>query len=503
MIFFRKLQEGSLLLAIIVPAWWLGASTAGGQWALLWLGALALAAGYVGKGAGLWARSNGTEGGVVDEGDGWGAKLPGLGLAGRWCVVAAVLFLGWVLVQALNPSHGLVPAFGQAATTVGGMPAELAERPHVRWLPSGLATPFGRVGGDAIPHGNAWRQLLVFGSAALLGAGVVLTVDRAARARRALEWGVLQGATFSAVALAHNLSGSGLTYWKYYDPVYRLGGPQFPHDNQQVAYQLLLLTVAVAACLVRGRVAPFPGLAGRRGWLIAAAVIVYAATVTSRPRSGLLLGTLLVVGALALKGWRARPERRRLVGWVASGGVIALGLAVVTVTPLRETVARFGELSDRPSALFTGGNFRPLQHRAGWLMVEERPWVGWGGGSYLYLSPVYSRRVPELMQVLRSQGQNHHPVFPHADGDWLEFLVEYGVLGTVLLATSVGAWAWWILARIRRLGTVASVFAAGGALVLAQGTIDPVLRNPAVLGAMIAAAWLAVVFQRMEEEADQ
>jgi hypothetical protein len=151
-----------------------------------------------------------------------------MGRVGRVCVVAAGLFLGWILVQALNPSHVLVPGYGASATSVGAMPAELAQRPHAGWLPSGLATPFDRLGADPMPHANAWRQLLIFGAVAAFGGAMRTAVNCASRARRALEWGVVHAVVFSGVALAHTLSGSGLTYWKYYDPVYRLGGPQSP-----------------------------------------------------------------------------------------------------------------------------------------------------------------------------------------------------------------------------------------------------------------------------------
>jgi O-antigen ligase len=233
--------------------------------------------------------------------------------------------------------------------------------------------------------------------------------------------------------------------------------------------------------------------------LIAGAAVVFFATATSRPRSGLLLGVLLVTAALFLKGWRSRPERRGLVVWTAIGGVAILGAALTTVRPLRETLARFGEFSGRPGAVLTGGHFRPLQHRVAWLMVADRPWLGWGGGSYLYLSPLYVERVPALMQVLREQRQNHRPVFSHADGDWLEFIVEYGLTGAALLATVAVSWAAWTLKRIRRLGTEPLVLAAGAGVVLAQATIDPVLRSPAVLSALVAVAWLVVTMAHAEE----
>jgi O-antigen ligase len=324
-------------------------------------------------------------------------------------------------------------------------------------------------------------------------------VNTVSRVRLALEWGVMHAALFSALALAHNLSGATLTYWKFYDPVYRLGGPQFPHDNQQVAYQLLLLTGVLAAGFAGGEARPFAQQRWRRLWLLGAIALVYAGTVTCRPRSGLLLGTVLVVAALALRGVRAKPEHRRRVAWFAVAAAGALALALTTVRPLRETVARFGEFSRQPSTVFTGGSFRPLQHRVAWAMVADQPWLGWGGGSYLYLSPVYAPRVPELMQALRNQRQNHRPVFPHADGDWLEFIVEYGVAGAALLVTIAVSWLVWMLGRIRLLGTSSLVMAAGVLLVLAQALIDPVLRNPVVLATLAATAWLAVMLQRERE----
>jgi O-antigen ligase len=212
-----------------------------------------------------------------------------------------------------------------------------------------------------------------------------------------------------------------------------------------------------------------------------------------------LLGTVLVVGALGLKALRAKPEHRRRVVELSAAGGVALLIALATVGPLRENVARFGEFAARPSAVFTGGNFRPLQHQVAWAMVRDRPWFGWGGGSYLYLSPAYAPRVPEMMHALRSQRQNHRPIFPHADGDWLEFIVEYGLVGAALLVTIAAGWLVWVLGRIRSLGTASLVMAAGVMLVLAQALIDPVLRNPAVLGALVAVAWIAVMLQSERE----
>ena len=139
-----------LALAAAVPAWWLGTSTPSAQITFAVLSAVAL-------GCGVKARAE-----TVD-GDNAAKRSMGRKL-GRIATAAALLFLGWITVQMLNPSHAALPGWG---------PGVLAEQAHVSWLPSGIAAPFARTAGDVMPYENGARQLLVFAGVGLFAAAVV------------------------------------------------------------------------------------------------------------------------------------------------------------------------------------------------------------------------------------------------------------------------------------------------------------------------------------------
>ncbi|OAM91280.1 O-antigen ligase family protein [Termitidicoccus mucosus] len=472
-----------LSAAWIVPAWWLGGSTVSGQWILLVLAGAALA-------AAVWRRAVSPHDGFLrsppdgaEDEAGASAPVPGGGIkAAAWCYGAAGLFLFYLLVQALNPAFRF-----SAGHPVG----TLREIGHVPWLPSGIIAPFAAGWEGSPPFENPWRYLLVFGGAVALVCATTLGLNRVTLVRRWLEVMLAHAAMFSAVSLAHNLSGSRLTYWFLYDAANRLGGPVFPNGNQQGAYQLLLLAVALAALFVRSGARPFPSLPHRGVWLGAAVTLVWLGVMSGRHRAGMVLGAMLAVAAVFL-AWRraANPAVKRRVVVAAAAGVAVMLAGILTVPAWRETAARFGEVAG-PRELVRGGSFRPLLHETAWLMSKDERLFGWGGGAYLYLFNEYSASVPDLAAAFERQGL-HRVVFAHADSDWLEFLVEYGILGLAFLATPLVCWLGWLARRARRLPAATWMLTAGALAVFAQATLDPVFRNPVTLAALVIVFWTGV-----------
>lgn len=467
-----------LSLAWILPAWCFGASTVSGQCLLLVLAGAALLLAWMQR------RSRGREP-DLNERDALDAGLRSRsGNKARWAYAGSVLFLCYVLVQALNPAFGF-----ERGWPVG----RLFEIPHVAWLPSGMATPFSASaagGGGAVPCENSWRYLLIFSGAAMLVWATAAGVHQTGLLRRWLEVMFVHAVVFSVVAIVHNVSGSRLTYWLFYDPANRLGGPQFPNGNQQGAYQVILLAITLAAARVGSGARPFAALRWRRRLMLAAPAIVWLGCVSGRHRAGILLGTALVVFALLQIWWRARSRVRLKIAVLAVCGAAVLATGVSVAPPLRETFGRFAEFRDAPALLLRGGNFRTLQHEVAWGIFGDARAFGRGGGCYLYLFNEYYRRVPELAAELDAQKLNR-VVFPHADGDWQEFLAEYGIAGMALFVMPLMCWLAWLLPRWRRARAGVWMLAAGVACVLAQATIDPVFRNPVVLATTACAAWLA------------
>jgi len=471
--------------AWVLPAWWFGASHVGGEWLLLLLATAALILALLRKYRPKPSR--------YDTANERRAATPRYRTWGHnrafWAGGASLLFLGYILLQALNSEYGFVPGW-----PVG----KLFPQPHLAWLPSGLATPFSAFSQDAngaVPFENAWRYLLIFSGAIVLMWATALGLNRTRLVRAWLEMMLAHAVLFSAVALAHNLSGSRLTYWFFYDPANRLGGSQFPNGNQQGAYQLILLAITLAAAFTCSEARPFPALRKRRVWMIFAPLIVWLGVVTGWHRAGLLLGTFLMLFALALAWQRGNARTRAWLAGFAACGMAILLAGFLSVRSLRETTGRFSEVLDNPSALLAGGEFRSWQHEVAWQMHRDAPWYGWGAGSYLYLFGTYYPRVPQLTAHFEAQRLNR-VVFAHADGDWLEFLLEYGIVGMALLMTPAICWLAWLLPRVRRVGREVWLLTAGIACVSAQAAIDPALRNPMVFSGVAALAWLAIMLHR-------
>jgi O-antigen ligase len=129
-----------------------------------------------------------------------------------------------------------------------------------------------------------------------------------------------------------------------------------------------------------------------------------------------------------------------------------------------------------------GGEWRYYLHRISLEMAGDRPWLGWGGGCFVYLFPDYHGKVPELAATAyRSQPSLYRLIAVHGDGDWYEFLAEYGIMGCSLL---LAAWVLLVVQVIRLgLGRRPELWpvAAGLAFAFLHGSIDLVLRNQAVI----------------------
>jgi O-antigen ligase len=105
--------------------------------------------------------------------------------------------------------------------------------------------------------------------------------------------------------------------------------------------------------------------------------------------------------------------------------------------------------------------------------------------------------VPQLRaQIYREQPNLNRFYMVSADSDWVEFLVEYGVVGVALLIAAAGilAVAWW---RWRGWTQNLPLFLGLGAVgIILHGYLDHVLRNPALLllvsGLLVVAVRLAV-----------
>ncbi|WGM41126.1 O-antigen ligase family protein [Caulobacter sp. NIBR1757] len=204
--------------------------------------------------------------------------------------------------------------------------------------------------------------------------------------------------------------------------------------------------------------------------MLALVLLAGAGVLMTQSRAGALLLGLGLLGAVAM-GWRAglAKDRGRLV---LAGGVLLLGLAAVSA-PLV-----FGSVFDRLGGGFDTEIRIPAAQVASGAALTYAPF-GSGLGSFV---PIY--------MMHETSGSMQNTYVNHAHDDWLELLVETGLLGAAVMAaflvwfgrTALRAWR-------QRSGPDASRGGGTGAraaslvigLLLAHSLVDYPLRTPAMM----------------------
>jgi hypothetical protein len=450
--------------------WMLGSEPLGSQWILLYGAAATFIAGVVLR--------------IVAK------PSPGARAAWRmerWVLLLGLLFLGLILAQALNPSHRVV---------MEGNLWKLVPTGTLKMGPHGLDAPFDYVAGDYLPFKNSWRYLMIFSVAWLFATGLALgLVERADVRRWAMMVGV-NGVVLGLVCIVHRAMGERMTLWHFGNTFDFTGSPVFFYKNHNGAY----LAASMALVLGLADSAEIPR--ARRLWEIGA-LVLWTATVLVNSRVATACAT--VWGVVYLVRWwrssrRKADAQHRVQKWVRGlsiAATLALVALVLGTTGAEKSLRRFAPLLNSPVDFLRGGDFRVMLREVGFHMWKGSPMWGWGGGSYLYLFNTYHRNVPELARHMYREQPNLNRFFgPTANCDWIEFLVEYGVVGgsLLLLMFTVPLITWWKWEG-REHGL--SIFLVLGAVgIVLHANFDYILRNPAILvlgvGAMLAALRLAV-----------
>ncbi len=197
------------------------------------------------------------------------------------------------------------------------------------------------------------------------------------------------------------------------------------------------------------------------------ALILLAGTgvLLTQSRAGALLLGLSLLGGVAM-GWRAglAKGRGRLV---LAGGVLLLALAAVSA-PLV-----FGSIFDRLGGGFDTEIRIPAAQIAAGAALTYAPF-GSGLGSFV---PIY------MMHETQASMQNTY--VNHAHNDWLELLVETGLLGAAVMIAFLFWFARLALRAWRRHNTAGGPGVRAASIVilllLGHSLVDYPLRSPAMM----------------------
>lgn len=214
-------------------------------------------------------------------------------------------------------------------------------------------------------------------------------------------------------------------------------------------------------------------------------VILFALMIlASGSRAGMLLGVFATGAGLFLTRKDIKKAFRRYPRWVLPT-LIALLVVVVLGLGLATVLAGRALSIDRVIDNDPGQDMRARALPVVLAMVREYFPAGAGLGGF---DPLFRMREPfELLKLT---------YFNHAHSDWLEIVLDAGVLGLLLLVAAV---AWWAMASLRSWRASSqggNVLSRAGSvmlfLVFIASIIDYPARTPMMMAMIVMAAmWLS------------
>ena len=404
------------------------------------------------------------------------ARWPGAVKRARWVLMPLGLFVGWVGVQVLV---GLV----------GGGSEILQSRPASLIAPTGLTVDF---------WGTADSLLLSIGLFLLALLTIVLVRSRR-RALQVLYVLVLAGLLQAIFGSLLTLSGAEFTLLDYRQLERANAHGTFINRNHYANLLVLALSAGVGLLLAQMDLRGAPNIRQRLRSLLQAAlgpkarlrvymIIMVIALVLTRSRMGntAFFASITIVGLFAL--WRLRKPSRPLMVLVIS--VLVIDIFVVgtwfgveqVIDRVQQTVQGDGWQINEKVRLDTS--------RESLNMISKRPMAGYGGGAFYTAYPAWRGDDQAFMD--------------HAHNDYLEFVVEYGLIGGVLLA-------WFLLVclaraacglqnrdQAKRFGICFASLMAMVAMMI-HATVDFSLQIPANAGWFVVLCLLPFTFNRFND----
>lgn len=369
--------------------------------------------------------------------------------------------------------------------------------PRLPGLPGGLLLLYAALlwlqtgvwGGEplSVDTHHTWQALLQtvgYLSAFFL---VMLRVQPGAGVRRVVRWLVLVGVFQALLAcLLYSMQARYTLFYFDFDHSRRAFGT-FTYHNSLANYLLMCIGLVIGLLMTGAGAARAPDtrhrwrrrLQGALGFALSSAmrwrlmlVVMVIALVLTRSRMGnVAFVAVLLLVLLPVLAWtrQLRAKGLLLLASIVLVDVLVLGQLV----GLERVVDRLNQTAvEQPE----GVHEESLDVRSGpaqqaWQMVQERPWLGRGAGTFYTSFPQYA-------------GADLRQYYDHAHNDYVQFLVEVGWLGFGLLALLVLSTLWRLLAVLRRPHSAGDRGLAVGFLmalvaVLLQALVDFHFQIPA------------------------
>jgi len=390
-----------------------------------WSQAISLGIAIAGIVAALWPRSYSR--------DLTGDEDPYRLFMGRRLIHFPIFWIGaallaYVVLQATNPAW----RYTQSATQWW-----LVRMDHIPWLPCGIDAPF--------TQSNEWRQVIVYTAAWLSVCSVWVGLTR----RRSLRilLGIIVGNALLLVGLLAIQQFTGnhripwpLTAWTDYPLT-----ASFIYHNHAGAYLALATFCAIALAVWFFDHGSRSFAKSTPASVLALAALLLVGFVFFTLSRGAIL--TLAVSTAILAGWFLL-RWRVLPGIPGANPVIRMAIVAMFIVFVAVVFRYldFSEIWGRWDMIATQGSrevsvhSRVLVRDAAIDMLKTQGLRGVGAGGFRYLFPEYVQNYPEIYE-----GGTLY--WEHAHCDWLEFPIELGLAGDLLILGGAG---WWIAFFVRR-----------------------------------------------------
>jgi len=452
--------------ALLLPPWLMGAWENWSQWATLVLAGLAFSALFVPMfDLRRWPPSPSMRSSLH--------RLAGF----------PVFWLGLAMMV-----YGSVAAMNSAQVLMISANRQwLREIPHLAWLPHSIATPYWPM--------NAWHALVVIAPAWLATCAAWTGLETERAWRWLLGALAVNGLALAALGMAQRLSGTREIFW-FYDswpgnPEPGFFGP-FIYPGHAAAWMALAFGAAAAMLDFQLRRRDPHDVPQRWGWpmkgawiwLMALVAIILALSLFVKPDFWLIAAggvTLVGAGLWLVRLWQAGQKRRAGLYALPALAFMAVLLGAIGASALFWRNGGGGanlEVNPRDPGL-------PLRYaiaRTSAVMIKDAPMLGWGPGSFRYVSPFYLRKNPSFTDP--ANPGNLLYTAHYALSDWVQIPAEWGALGAGLFVAMLAWWARQAWRLRRQLPGESAILFAAVILVLIGAVADYPLYNPAVLVAL-------------------
>ena len=397
------------------------------------------------------------------------------------------LFLLYLLTGALNPAAELV-------RDERGSWVEAVQAPLVSWLPTSVRSDYQPM--------NAWRVLVSFTASFTLIWGLWAGLTRR-KAVLLVLWSLLvSGALMALVGILQYMTHADAVLWTFPSSNQHFWGSFF-YRNQGVAFLNLILVNAGLLFFYHATKARERFRSGGPHFLC---IILFAGVATSiglaLSRGGILVASILCLAYLTLllvfvlRGLEAISSLwMMLIPAVLSILGVAVFVQYVDVDRIED---RFGDVWETIET--ADEDARAISSQATWDMAQPRLWQGWGAGSFRYIFPMYQRNYPEIFYVRydKKKGWVGRRTYHYAHNDILQFIAEYGLVGSGLIALTIGSMLITLILNIQQAPFAILFLFAGYAASTCHACFDFIFNSPAYWMAFVGLLCLSCKLTQLE-----